>query len=166
MSRLAVLFTVTFLSLTVTHARLIGPEQTVIPEDTVTGLPGSDHIDLPGEKTEPDSDLDTVPLTMTSFRPINGHFPMHPLVPFRHKHDYHSHKRFRPSNPRFQRTRYISYGNDMVLSDERIGFVADQLRGFGPQIQARRDRFSNNGVDLKEHVDFRNPHHHNHEHEH
>ncbi|XP_039051998.1 uncharacterized protein LOC120193609 [Hibiscus syriacus] len=131
MTRLAVLITVTFLSLTVTHARLNVPERTVIPEETVTDLPGPDHtttsvIDLPSEKPDSDSDLDSFPLTMTSFRPINGHFPRHPLVPFRHKHDCHSHKRFRPSNPRSQRKRYISYGNDMVLSEERIGFVTDQ----------------------------------------
>ncbi|KAE8657282.1 hypothetical protein F3Y22_tig00116996pilonHSYRG00372 [Hibiscus syriacus] len=138
MTRLAVLITVTFLSLTVTHARLNVPERTVIPEETVTDLPGPDHtttsvIDLPSEKPDSDSDLDSFPLTMTSFRPINGHFPRHPLVPFRHKHDCHSHKR---------------------------------LRGFDPQMQERRVRFFNNGAKLKEHVDFMKPRHYNHEHEH
>ncbi|XP_039046692.1 uncharacterized protein LOC120186954 [Hibiscus syriacus] len=175
MAPLVVLFTVVFLVLTVTGARFILPEQTVSQEDTDLPEPGhkiTNVIDVPGEKrdSEPaktvdiklyetlgaDSDLDSFPLTMTSFRPVNGQFPRHPLVPFRHKHDCHFHKKFRPSNPRLQRKRYISYGNDMVLPDERTG----------PHIQARRARFSDNSAESKEHVEyFRKPHHYNKERE-
>ncbi|GMJ06212.1 hypothetical protein HRI_004290400 [Hibiscus trionum] len=182
MARIVVLFTVIFLVLTVTHGRFIVPEQTISPEETVTVLPEPRHtiIDLPSEKPdseqaktvdfkhydtmEADPDLDSFPLTMTSFRPVNGHFPRHPLVPFRHKHDCHFHKRFRPSNPRFQRKRYISYGNDVVLSDERTGFDTDQSDSLGPK--SRRARFSGNGAESKEHVEyFRKPRHDNREHE-
>ncbi|KAE8671584.1 Pectin lyase-like superfamily protein [Hibiscus syriacus] len=187
MAPLVVLFIVTFLFLTVTEARFILPEQTVNHEEIVTDLPEPGHkitnvIDLPGEKTGSeaaktvdiklyetlgaDSDLDSFPLTMTSFRPVNGHFPRHPLIPFRHKHDCHFHRKIRPSNPRLQRKRHISYGNDMVLPDERSGFKTDQSRRLGPHIQARRGRFSDDGAESKEHVEyFRKPRHYNEERE-
>ncbi|KAL4347046.1 hypothetical protein GQ457_17G021820 [Hibiscus cannabinus] len=180
MARIVVFFTVICLVLTAAHGRFNVPEQTVSPEETVTVLPKPDHtisnvIDLPSEKPdseqdtavdfknydtlEADSDLDSFPLTMTSFRPVNGHFPRQQLIPFRHKHDCHFHKRFKPSNPRFQRKRHISYGNDMVLSDEKTG----------PHIHSRRASFSDDdGAESMEDVEeyFRNLHHYNNGHEH
>ncbi|KAK8520941.1 hypothetical protein V6N13_077071 [Hibiscus sabdariffa] len=179
MARIVVFFTVICLVLAVTHGRFIVPEQTVSPEETVTVLPKPDHtisnvIDLPSEKPdseqdtavdfknydtlEADSDLDSFPLTMTSFRPVNGHFPRQQLIPFRHKHDCHFHKRFKPSNPRFQRKRYTSYDNDMVLSDEKTG----------PHIHSRRGGFSDDSAESMEDVEefFRKPRHYNNGHEH
>ncbi|XVF10433.1 hypothetical protein REPUB_Repub07fG0182500 [Reevesia pubescens] len=189
MARLAVLFTVIFLLLTFSDARFVSvqSEQDVSPEETVPNLPEADTkttttILLPSERpgfepskivdfnnddvsSETDSGVESVPLTMISFHPVNRHFPRRPLVPYRHKHNCRFHKRFRPLNPPFQQKRSISYGNDMILSDERTRFDPES-RGVVRQIQARWARFPDEGAESKEHVDFMKPHHHEHEHAH
>ena len=185
MSRFAVLFTVIFLLFTFSHARFLTgePEHDVTSEETMTNLPESDPrtttaILLPSERpgfepakivdfkhddaSETDSDVESVPLTTISFHPVNRHFPRLPLIPFRHKHNCRFHKR--PLNPRFQQKRYISYGDDMILSDERTRFDPES-RGVVRQIQARWTRFPDDGPESKEHVDFMKPHHNDHEHE-
>lgn len=187
MTRTAVLFTVIFLLFTFSYARFITvePEHDVTTKETDPDLTESDpktttSIRLPGEgpgfepakvvdfkhvdgdasKTE--LDVDSIPLTTIRFHPVNRHFPRRPLIPFRHKHDCRFHNRFRPLNPRFQQKRYISYGNDMILSDERPRFDPESS-GVVRQIQARWARFPD---DLKEHVDFMKLHDHEHEHDH
>lgn len=187
MARLAVSFIVIFVLFTVSHARFIVPDQAVTSEETVAELPESDStttnvILLPNEKpdsepaktvdskhdvddaSEADPDLDSVPLTMISFRPVKGHFPRHPLIPFRNGHDCRYHRRFRPLNSRFQREPYVSHGNGMALSDERSRSDPESIR-LGHQIRGRWTRFPDNGAELKEHVDFRKVRPYNHEHE-
>ncbi|XP_021292483.1 uncharacterized protein LOC110422790 [Herrania umbratica] len=144
MARLAVTFTVIFLFTFSYHARFLTaePEHDVTLEQTESKLPESDSkttnaVFLPSEKPglesaevvdfKPDaletvSDVDSVPLTEISFRPVNRHFPRRPMIPFRHKHNCRFHRRFRPLNRGLQQKRYISYGDDMILSDERTQF--------------------------------------------
>ncbi|XWS48812.1 hypothetical protein CRYUN_Cryun13aG0108700 [Craigia yunnanensis] len=188
MARFAVFFTVIFLLFTFSHARFFTaePEQDVTPEETIANLPESDPktstaILLPSERpgfepakivdfkhddaSETDPDVESDSLKTISFHPVNRHFPRRPLIPFRHKHNCRFHKRFRPLNPRFQQKRYISYGDDMILSDERTRFDPES-RGVVRQIQTRWARFPDDGAESKEQVDFMKPHHHDHEHEH
>lgn len=188
MARLAVLFSVVFLLLSLSHARFltVEPDHDVTSEETATELPEFDPLTatailLPSERSgfepskivdfkhddasETDTVVESVPLTKISFRPVNRHFPRRPLLPFRHKHNCRYHKRFRPWNPQFQQKHYISYGDDMILSDDKTRFdpKADvPVR----QIQARWARFPDDGAESKEPVDFMKPHHHDHEHEH
>ncbi|XVF12992.1 hypothetical protein REPUB_Repub08aG0168100 [Reevesia pubescens] len=188
MARLAVSFTVIFLLFTFSQAFFITvePENYVNSEETVSDLPESDPktttaILLPTERpgfepakivdfkhedaSETHSDVEADPLTMINFHPVNRHFPRRPLVPFRHKHNCRFYKRFRALNPRFQQKRFISYGNDMILSDKRPRFHPEP-RGVVPQIQARWDRFTDDGAESQEHVDFIKLHHHGHDNEH
>ncbi|OMP02974.1 hypothetical protein COLO4_10683 [Corchorus olitorius] len=185
MARLAVIFTVISLLFTISHARFIQVHD-VTADETVNDLPESDPekataILLPSERpgfepakvvdfkhddaSETDSDVDSMPLTTVSFRPINRHFHRRPMFPFRHKHNCRLHKRFRSLNPRFQQKRYISYGDDMILSDEN-SHVDPESRGFVRQIQARWARFPEDGVESKEARGFIKAHHHEHEEEH
>ncbi|OMO79724.1 hypothetical protein CCACVL1_13464 [Corchorus capsularis] len=113
MARLAVIFTVISLLFTISHARFIQVHD-VTPDETVNDLPEFDPekataILLPSERpgfepaklidfkhddaSETESDVDSLPLTMVSFRPINRHFPRRPIIPFRHKHNCRLHKR-------------------------------------------------------------------------
>ncbi|KAL1136925.1 hypothetical protein V6Z11_A12G272300 [Gossypium hirsutum] len=154
MARLAISFIVIFVLFTISHARFIVPDQAVTSEEIVAGLPESDStttnvILLPNE---------------ISFRPVKGHFPRHPLIPFRNGHDCRYHRRFRPLNSRFQRKRYVSYGNGMALSDERSRSDPESIR-LGNQMRGRGTRFPDNGAESKEHVDFRKVRPYNHEHE-
>ncbi|KAB2069750.1 hypothetical protein ES319_A08G112500v1 [Gossypium barbadense] len=180
MARLAFLFTLTFLLFTFSQARFITSESQhdVTPEKSVTDFPESDPesaILLPSEKPhfEPPKLLDfkhdddasgvaSVPLTKISFNPVNRHFPRRPLIPFRHKHNCRFHKRFMPLNPRFHQKRFISYGNDMILSDERS--FDPESRGVVRQIEARWGSFDDDGTESKHHVGFMKPDHHDHEH--
>ncbi|XP_007040495.2 PREDICTED: urease accessory protein UreE [Theobroma cacao] len=187
MARLAVAFTVIFLFTFSSHARFLTAEQEhdVTLEETETKLPESNPkttnaIFLPSEKPgfesaevvdfKPDdaletvSEVDSAPLTKISFRPVNRHFPRRPMIPFRHKHNCRFHKRFRPLNPRLQQKRYISYGDDMILSDEKSQFDPES-RGVVRQIQPRWARFRDDGTESED-LDFIKPHHHDHDHDH
>ncbi|TYI69226.1 hypothetical protein E1A91_D08G139800v1 [Gossypium mustelinum] len=175
MARLAFLFTLTFLLFTFSHARFITSESQhdVTPEKSESDPESA--ILLPSEKPhfEPPKLLDfkhdddasgvaSVPLTRISFNPVNRHFPRRPLIPFRHKHNCRFHKRFRPLNPRFHQKRFISYGNDMILSNERR--FDPESRGVVHQIEASWGSFDDDGTESKHHVGFMKPDHHDHEH--
>ncbi|GMI76413.1 hypothetical protein HRI_001310600 [Hibiscus trionum] len=163
MARLAFLFAVLLLLFTFSHARFITAESDpdVTPDETHTDLPESTTtIFLPSQipdsdppkllefkhddASETDSGVGSVPLTKIRFHPVNRRFPGRPLFPFRHKHNCRFHKRF-------HQKRLISYGNDMILSDERS--FDPESRGVVPQIEARWGGFHDH-------------HHHEHEHEH
>ncbi|XVE58050.1 hypothetical protein DITRI_Ditri04bG0139200 [Diplodiscus trichospermus] len=187
MARLAFLFTVIFLLFTFSHARFftVEPEHGANSDETIPDLPESNPettsaILLPSERagfepakivdfkhddaSETESSVESVPLTTISFRPVNRHFPRRPLIPFRHKHNCRFHKRFRPMNPGFQQKRYISYGNDMILSDLTTRFDPVSSDGVR-QIEARWARFPDDGAESKEHVEFMKPHQHDHDHD-
>ncbi|XP_039035590.1 uncharacterized protein LOC120172100 [Hibiscus syriacus] len=123
MARLAFLFSL-FLLFTLSHARFLTADETSSdlpesnPESTTTT-----SIFLPSERPDLNNDdasgIGSIPLTRIRFLPVNRHFPRRPLFPFRHKHSCRFHKRFRTLNPRFHHKRFISYGNDMILSDDK-----------------------------------------------
>ncbi|KAB2017117.1 hypothetical protein ES319_D08G139200v1 [Gossypium barbadense] len=177
MARLAFLFTLTFLLFTFSHARFITSESQhdVTPEKSESEFDPESAILLPSEKPhfEPPKFLDfkhdddasgvaSVPLTRIRFNPVNRHFPRRPLNPFRHKHNCRFHKRFRLLNPRFHQKRFISYGNDMILSNERS--FDPESRGVVRQIEASWGSFDDDGTESKHHVGFMKPDHHDHEH--
>ncbi|KAK8618061.1 hypothetical protein V6N13_115936 [Hibiscus sabdariffa] len=184
MARLAFLFTVILLLFTLSHARFltaesdhdVTPDKTLsdLPESTTTILLPSERSDFEptklldfkhGDASETDSGIGSVPLTKIRFHPLIIHFPRRPMFPFRQKHDCRFHKRFRPLNPRFHQKRFISYGNDMILSHERS--FDPESRGVVRQIEDRWGSFHDDGPESMQHLDHHHHHHHHHhEHEH
>ncbi|XP_016686343.1 uncharacterized protein [Gossypium hirsutum] len=151
----------------------VEPELGATAQDTISNVPDSDPRtttitillsgDRPGSEPaaklvdfkhgdvpETDSDVVSVPLESISFRPVNRYFSRY-------------HQRFRPLNLRFHKKRYISYGDDMILSDERTRFEPE-LRRSVRQVQASWSEFPGGGAESKVPVDFMKTHHHVHVH--
>ncbi|MFQ6632835.1 hypothetical protein Gotur_011237 [Gossypium turneri] len=151
----------------------VEPELGATAQDTISNVPDSDprtttitillSRDRPGSEPaaklvdfkhgdvpETDSDVVSVPLESISFRPVNRYFSRY-------------HQRFGPLNSRFHKKRYISYGDDMMLSDERTRFEPE-LRRSVRQVQASWSEFPGGGAESKVPVDFMKTHHHVHVH--
>ncbi|GMI95543.1 hypothetical protein like AT5G41860 [Hibiscus trionum] len=172
MARLAFLFSLILL-FTVSHARFFTAESehddqthTDLPESTTAILLPSERPDFkPPKLLDFKPGVGSVHFTRIRFHPVNRHFPRRPLFPyFRHKHNCRFHKRSRALNPRFHQKRFVSYGNDMILSDEERRFEPES-RGVVRQIEARWGSFHDDGAESKQHVDFMMSHaqdHHQH----
>ncbi|KAK5782769.1 transcription factor ABORTED MICROSPORES-like [Gossypium arboreum] len=175
MAPFTVLLMVVFFVFTLSHAPflIVEPELGSTAQDTVSNLPDSDPrtttitillsgdrpgsepaaklVDFkPGGVPETDSDVVSVPWESTSFRPVNRYFSRY-------------HHRFRPLNSRFHKKRYISYGDDMILSDERTRFEPE-LRRSVRQVQPSWSEFPGGVAESKVPVDFMKTHHHVHVH--
>ncbi|CAN6718579.1 unnamed protein product [Malus baccata var. baccata] len=119
-----------------------------------------------------ESTIETVPLTVFSFRPVNRHFPRRPFpLSFRHGRPC-GHAR-RPWTPRFhggerehREGESVSYGNDMIMaSGDNMGFDP-AFRGGVRQIPARWVNFRHGGPRFpfrhEEEMELERPHHHHH----
>ncbi|KAE8717172.1 Pectin lyase-like superfamily protein [Hibiscus syriacus] len=168
MARLAFLFYLSLL-FTFSHARFLTADEISAdlpesnPESTTSILLPSkrpDHDDA----SETDSGIGSIPLTMIRFHPVTRHFPRRPLIPFRHKHSCRFHKRFRSLNPRFHQKGFISYGNDMILSDDRS--FDPESHGVVRQVDDRWGSFHDDDARSKHHDQDREDDHHHHHHHH
>ncbi|XP_039010919.1 histidine-rich glycoprotein-like [Hibiscus syriacus] len=169
MAKLAFLFSI-FLLFTFSHARFLTADETPAdlpesdPESTTSILlPSQSHDFNHDDASKTGYRTGSLPLTRIRFQPVNRHFPRRPFFPFRHKHSCRYHKRFRPLNLRFHQKRFISYGNDMILSNYRS--FDPESHGVVRQVEARWGSFHDDGSESKQHVDFMS-HHHDHEDDH
>ncbi len=137
MARLAVTFAVLFFLFTFSgaHLQVYSTENDITDQDSSKSMPDTDSnpaIILPSEKPESvdesaSAEIEAVnvddlvhvtlpePRTFVSFRPINRHFRVDRQFPLRYT-------RRRPCRhfvkPIHSRSREISYGNDMILSNK------------------------------------------------